>query len=42
MSQTTVAASAEALDLVITRLVRAPRATLWRAWSDPGMLKPPK
>ena len=39
MSQKTVAVSAEAQDLVITRLVRAPRATLWRAWSDPGMLK---
>jgi len=39
VSQKTVAVSAEAQDLVITRLVRAPRATLWRAWSDPGMLK---
>lgn len=26
-------------DLVITRLVRAPRAALWRAWSDPTLLK---
>jgi uncharacterized protein YndB with AHSA1/START domain len=26
-------------DLVITRLVRAPRATLWRAWSQPDLLK---
>ncbi len=27
------------LDLVITRLVRAPRALLWEAWSDPEHLK---
>lgn len=26
-------------DLVITRLVRAPRATLWKAWVDPDLLK---
>ena len=26
-------------DLVISRLVRAPRATLWRAWTDPALLK---
>lgn len=26
-------------DLVITRLVRAPRSLLWRAWSDPELLK---
>ncbi|MBI4952904.1 MAG: SRPBCC family protein [Myxococcales bacterium] len=30
---------AEPNDLVITRLVRAPRATLWRAWSDPELLR---
>lgn len=26
-------------DLVISRLLRAPRAALWRAWSDPALLK---
>jgi uncharacterized protein YndB with AHSA1/START domain len=26
-------------DLVISRIVRAPRAALWRAWSDPDLLK---
>ena len=26
-------------DLVISRLVRAPRATLWRVWTDPNLLK---
>jgi len=26
-------------DLVISRLVRAPRAKLWRAWTDPQLLK---
>jgi uncharacterized protein YndB with AHSA1/START domain len=26
-------------DLVISRLVRAPRAALWRAWTDPELLK---
>lgn len=26
-------------DLVITRLVRAPRALLWQAWMDPALLK---
>ncbi|MEY8689735.1 MAG: SRPBCC family protein [Leptothrix sp. (in: b-proteobacteria)] len=28
----------EAHDLVITRLLRAPRAAVWRAWSDPAHL----
>lgn len=32
-------ASADASDLVITRLLRAPRATLWRAWTEPDLLK---
>jgi uncharacterized protein YndB with AHSA1/START domain len=26
-------------DLVISRLLRAPRAALWRAWSEPELLK---
>ena len=26
-------------DLVISRLVRAPRAALWKAWTDPDLLK---
>ena len=30
--------SADPNDLVISRLVRAPRATLWRAWTDPVLL----
>ena len=30
---------AEAHDLVISRLVRAPRAKLWQAWTDPVLLK---
>lgn len=30
---------AEAQDLTISRLVRAPRARLWQAWSDPRLLK---
>ena len=33
------AADTEPNDLVISRLVRAPRATLWRAWTDPQLLK---
>lgn len=32
-------ASAAAEDLCITRLLRAPRATLWRAWTEPALLK---
>ena len=35
-----IAVNAESTDdLVISRLVRAPRATLWRAWTDPQLLK---
>jgi uncharacterized protein YndB with AHSA1/START domain len=30
---------ADPLDLVISRFVRAPRASLWRAWTDPALLK---
>jgi uncharacterized protein YndB with AHSA1/START domain len=37
MSNPTQADSAT--DLVISRLVRAPRATVWRVWSDPALLK---
>ena len=32
-------AIADSNDLVISRLVRAPRAKLWRAWTDPQLLK---
>ena len=32
-------APADTHDLVISRLVRAPRAALWRAWTDPQLLK---
>ncbi|HEU5296719.1 MAG TPA: SRPBCC family protein [Burkholderiaceae bacterium] len=31
--------AADSNDLVISRLVRAPRAKLWRAWTDPELLK---
>ena len=30
---------AESRDLVISRVLRAPRSALWRAWSDPALLK---
>ena len=29
----------ETRDLVISRLVRAPRAMVWKAWADPALLK---
>ena len=29
----------DATDLVISRIVRAPRAALWQAWADPLLLK---
>ena len=32
-------ATDDSKDLVISRLVRAPRAKLWRAWTDPQLLK---
>jgi len=32
-------ATVDSNDLVISRLVRAPRAKLWRAWTDPQLLK---
>ena len=32
-------ANADPQDLIISRIVRAPRATLWRAWTDPKLLK---
>lgn len=37
MTQNT-ASEADARDLVITRLLRAPRAALWRAWTEPELL----
>jgi uncharacterized protein YndB with AHSA1/START domain len=36
---TSIAARADAQDLVISRVLRAPRAALWRAWTDPDLLK---
>ena len=33
------AVPAEPNDLVISRLLRAPRAALWRAWTEPELLK---
>jgi len=32
-------ATVESHDLVISRLVRAPRVKLWQAWTDPNLLK---
>jgi uncharacterized protein YndB with AHSA1/START domain len=32
-------ATVDSQDLVISRLVRAPRAKLWQAWTDPDLLK---
>lgn len=31
--------AAESRDLVISRVLRAPRSALWRAWTDPALLK---
>jgi uncharacterized protein YndB with AHSA1/START domain len=38
MSQSTVS-NADSHDLIITRVLRAPRTALWRAWSEPDLLK---
>jgi uncharacterized protein YndB with AHSA1/START domain len=38
MADPTTVDAADAHDLVISRLLRAPRATLWRAWADPALL----
>lgn len=38
MANDTVASS-EMQDLTISRLLRAPRAALWKAWADPALLK---
>ncbi len=38
MAEQTVAHT-DSNDLVISRLVRAPRAKLWQAWADPKLLK---
>jgi uncharacterized protein YndB with AHSA1/START domain len=38
MSKATVE-RAESGDLVISPVLRAPRAALWRAWSEPDFLK---
>lgn len=35
---TAPSATAAATDLVISRLLRAPRAAVWRAWTDPALL----
>jgi len=39
VSEPAAAGAPEHTDLVITRLLKAPRAKLWRAWTDPQMLK---
>jgi len=39
MSTIHTAAADAALDLTITRLLRAPRAQVWQAWADPALLK---
>lgn len=31
--------NSDSRDLVITRVLRAPRSALWRAWSEPDLLK---
>jgi uncharacterized protein YndB with AHSA1/START domain len=36
---TNESADADSNDLVISRLVRAPRAKLWKAWTDPTLLR---
>lgn len=39
MTQTAAAAAnADSRDLIIMRVLRAPRAALWRAWSEPDLL----
>lgn len=38
MSQNAVG-NVDSRDLIITRVLRAPRSALWRAWSEPNLLK---
>jgi len=38
-TQDPAGAAETANDLVITRLLKAPRARLWQAWTDPALLK---
>ena len=39
MNAPSPAAAEAGNDLVISRLLRAPRATVWRAWTEPALLK---
>ena len=39
MNQSAESASAGDRELVLTRLIDAPRRNLWRAWTEPELLK---